>query len=72
MENAFKHADTQSENAFISIVVELSNGYFILSVSNKMSNQNPLKKDSSGIGVSSLEKRLKYLYEDRYKLQKVL
>ncbi len=35
-----------------------------------MSNQNPLKKDSSGIGVSSLEKRLKYLYEDRYKLQK--
>jgi len=70
IENAFKHADTQSENAFISIVVELSNGYFILSVSNKMSNQNPLKKDSSGIGVSSLEKRLKYLYEDRYKLQK--
>nr|WP_235831906.1 hypothetical protein [Paenimyroides viscosum] len=54
------------------MVVELSNGYFILSVSNKMSNQNPLKKDSSGIGVSSLEKRLKYLYEDRYKLQKVL
>ena len=70
IENAFKHADIQSNDSFISIVVELNNGYFTLSVSNKISAQNPLAKSSSGIGVSNLEKRLKKLYENRYKLQK--
>ena len=69
IENAFKHADIQSNDSFISIVVELNNGYFTLSVSNKMSAQTPVAKSSSGIGVSSLEKRLKKLYENRYKLQ---
>lgn len=70
IENAFKHADVQSEDAFIAIVIELNDGYFNLSVSNKIAAQNPLKKENSGIGVSSLEKRLKKLYENRYKLQK--
>lgn len=70
IENAFKHADVQSEDAFIAIVIELNNGYFNLSVSNKIAAQNPLKKENSGIGFSSLEKRLKKLYENRYKLQK--
>lgn len=70
IENAFKHADVQSVDAFIAIVIELNNGYFNLSVSNKIAAQNPLKKENSGIGVSSLEKRLKKLYENRYKLQK--
>lgn len=70
IENAFKHADIQSNDSFISIVVELNNGYFTLSVSNKISAQTPLAKSSSGIGVSNLEKRLKKLYENRYKLQK--
>lgn len=63
IENAFKHADIQSNDSFISIVVELNNGYFTLSVSNKISAQTPLAKSSSGIGVSNLEKRLKKLYE---------
>ncbi len=70
IENAFKHADTQNSDSFISIVVELNNGYFTLSVSNKISVKTPLPKESSGIGVSSLEKRLKHLYKDRYKLHK--
>ncbi len=72
IENAFKHADTQSEDAFISIVIELKDGFFNLSVSNKISQKSPLKKESSGIGVHNLEKRLKRLYEDRYKLTKTI
>jgi len=72
IENAFKHADTQSEDAFISIVIELKDGFFNLSVSNKISQKSPLKKESSGIGVNNLEKRLKRLYEDRYKLTKTI
>lgn len=70
IENAFKHADTQSDDAFIAINIELKNGYFILAVSNKMSAKMPLDKTHGGIGVSSLEKRLKHLYKERYKLQK--
>lgn len=70
IENAFKHADTQSDDAFIAINIELKNGYFILAVSNKMSAKMPLNKTHGGIGVSSLEKRLKHLYKERYKLQK--
>lgn len=70
IENAFKHADTQSDDAFIAINIELKNGYFILAVSNKMSAKKPLNKTHGGIGVSSLEKRLKHLYKERYKLQK--
>lgn len=70
IENAFKHADTQSDDAFIAINIELKNGYFILAVSNKMSAKTPLNKTHGGIGVSSLEKRLKHLYKERYKLQK--
>ncbi|HLW41517.1 MAG TPA: hypothetical protein VKY82_04035 [Flavobacterium sp.] len=31
-----------------------------------------MKKQRGGIGVNSLEKRLKHLYQDRYKLNKVV
>lgn len=70
IENAFKHADTQSEDAFISIIIELKDGCFSLFIANKIATATPLKKESSGIGISSLEKRLKMLYKERYKLQK--
>ena len=72
IENAFKHADTQSDDAFISIHIELKNGYFTLAVSNKISKKSPLKKQSRGIGMNSLEKRLKHLYQDRYKLNRMV
>ena len=72
IENAFKHADIQSEDAFISIVIELKNGFFNLAVSNKISTKSSLVKKNSGIGVNNLEKRLKHLYHDRYKLNKAV
>lgn len=72
IENAFKHADIQSQDAFISIVIELKNGFFNLAVSNKISTKSSLAKKNSGIGVNNLEKRLKHLYQDRYKLNKAV
>lgn len=72
IENAFKHADIQSEDAFISIAIRLKDGFFTLAVSNKISTKSPLKKQRGGIGVNSLEKRLKHLYQDRYKLNRVV
>jgi sensor histidine kinase YesM len=70
IENAFKHSDLQSANAFISIVFEFKNGCFLLNVSNKISKKMPLKKLRSGIGSRTLEERLQILYGNYYSLQR--
>src|SRR3954470_2059232 len=70
IENAFKHADLQSGDAFISIHIELKNSQYTINVSNKISSQKFLKKENSGIGSQSLESRLNILYKDRYKLER--
>lgn len=72
IENAFKHADLQSEDAFISIVFEFKNNAFSLSVSNKISPKLPIKKEKGGIGAETLEKRLQILYKGYYKLDKFI
>ena len=70
IENAFKHADLQTQDAFISIVYELKNGIFYLTVSNKISEKSPFKKQRSGIGSNTLEQRLRIIYQDNYTLDK--
>lgn len=68
IENAFKHADLQSPDSFISIVFELKENIFILTVSNKISGGHTLKKEKSGIGIENFKKRLEILYKGNYKL----
>lgn len=68
IENAFKHADLQSADAFISIVFELRDDHFLLTVSNKISGKPALKKERSGIGKDSLKKRLEILYKGNHSL----
>ncbi|WP_200802572.1 sensor histidine kinase [Filimonas lacunae] len=68
IENAFKHADLQSENAFIAIVFELKGPVFTLTVSNKISSKSPLKKQKGGFGKDSLQKRLSVIYQQHYEL----
>jgi LytS/YehU family sensor histidine kinase len=72
IENAFKHADLQSSDAFISIVYEFKDSKFWLTVSNKISPQGKLKKEKSGIGNDALEKRLEIIYQENYKLDKFI
>jgi len=67
IENAFKHADLQSPDAFISIIFELDSDDFKLTVTNKISTKTPLKKDKSGFGKESFRKRLVATYRDNYK-----
>ena len=62
IENAFKHADLQSQDAFISIVFEFKNDTFLLTVSNKISSRAPIQKERSGIGKSALKQRLSIIY----------
>ncbi|MDX9880724.1 MAG: histidine kinase [Prolixibacteraceae bacterium] len=70
IENAFKHADIHSPEAFISIVFEFSGNAFSLYVSNKISGKTPLNKSHSGLGTQTLEQRLRIIYKDHYKLER--
>jgi sensor histidine kinase YesM len=70
IENAFKHADLQSDDSFISIVIEFKDNCFSITVSNKISDQQALKKEKSGIGTATLEERLNIIYKDNYKLER--
>ena len=70
IENAFKHADLQSPDAFISVSVEFKDGKFSMVVSNKISKKTAFLKEHSGIGAATLEQRLKIIYKDNYKLER--
>lgn len=70
IENAFKHADLQSADAFIAIVFEFKDSTFQLHVTNKVSPRSPLQKEKSGIGSETLEQRLRIIYRDDFKLER--
>lgn len=70
IENAFKHADLQSSDAFISIVFEFKENNFCLTVSNKISARTAIRKEKAGIGSETLEQRLKIIYKDNFKLER--
>lgn len=69
IENAFKHADLQSQDAFIAVTFELKDEFFTLSVANKISATPALRKTKSGLGRQTLEKRLELIYKDCYELR---
>jgi len=70
IENAFKHADLQSSDAFISIIFEFRDNQLSLTVSNKISPKPPINKEHSGIGQESFDQRLKIIYGNNFKLER--
>jgi sensor histidine kinase YesM len=70
IENAFKHADLQSPDAFISIGIDLSQGIFELTVANKISPKSRLSKEKSGLGTVTLDDRLRIIYKDSYRIER--
>jgi LytS/YehU family sensor histidine kinase len=72
IENAFKHADLQSADAFISVTIEFKENVFSLTVANKISTKKPMKKEKSGFGLETLEQRLKIIYSDNFKLDRFI
>jgi LytS/YehU family sensor histidine kinase len=72
IENAFKHADLHSSGAFISITFEFYNNTFSLTVANKISEKAPIKKEKGGFGTEALEKRLKIIYNDHFKIDRFI
>lgn len=68
IENAFMHADLQSENAFISVLFDIRVDHFLLSVSNKIGvhqGNHPLR---GGLGNRTFASRLKSIYGPDYEL----
>lgn len=70
IENAFKHADLQSADAFISVVFEFKDNAFFMTVSNKISDKKVLKKERGGFGHTTLEHRLRIIYKNNFKLER--
>jgi hypothetical protein len=71
IENTFKHADLQSNDAFISIELELKGDHFLFIVTNKI-NKKPLLSAKSGIGKENLKRRLDMTYKSCYKLDYIV
>ncbi len=72
IENAFKHADLQDTNAFISVTFGFYNNIFSLTVANRISSKEPLKKEKSGLGTGNIENRLNIIYAGNYKLERFI
>jgi sensor histidine kinase YesM len=72
IENAFKHADLQSPDAFITVLFELKNNCFMLTVSNKISEKKAMKKERSGLGTATLEQRLNIIYKNQFQLDRLV
>ncbi|MCD6068183.1 MAG: signal transduction histidine kinase LytS [Bacteroidetes bacterium] len=66
IENAFKHADLQSPESFISVVFEFKDNKFFLTVSNKISQKPAFKKEKGGFGKENFKKRLDIIYKENY------
>lgn len=68
VENAFKHGDLDSENAFITIKIELlNNEELIYSVRNLVSSNSSNNK--GGLGKNTFEERLALLYKGNHHLE---
>jgi two-component system, LytTR family, sensor kinase len=68
IENTFKHGDLVTENAKISIGIDILNKTINLNVSNRIAESNQTKDSISGIGIPNVRRRLEILYSGRYSL----
>ena len=67
LENAFKHGvETLAENAYIHINLSEKDGFICFEIENNF-DPNEIK-ESNGIGIKNLKRRLSLLYKDKYEL----
>ncbi len=67
VENAFKYGISNQEVSPIDITLEKTVSTLVFSVQNKKFEQG--EKDSTGIGINNVKRRLQLLYPDKHKLQ---
>ena len=68
MENAFKHADTNSKDCVINISLKnIDSDTMLYCIENSLSAVNT-QKQKSGIGNKNLRRRLDLIYKERYEI----
>jgi LytS/YehU family sensor histidine kinase len=67
VENAFKHGSIVDGNLTINITIKYNAGALSCSVYNSIKDSKP--QHNNGLGLSTIERRLKLLYKDQYQLQ---
>ncbi len=72
VENSFKHGVSgETENAWVSIDLQVKEGHLTLKVDNSKSNGETKdeREYREGIGLTNVKRRLELLYEGRYELK---
>lgn len=68
LENAFKHL-SKEEDAFVDVVIQLDGQDLLFSCANsKAEATHNLEKGNGGIGLQNVQKRLDFLYPNKYDL----
>ena len=67
VENAFKHGLSYQKKSFIEIVLKTDQNYLFFRIKNSKHSNNGLK-ESGGIGLENLRKRLTLIYGNNYSL----
>lgn len=69
IDNSFKHGAARiSGDSWITVSIDVYNGYIDLRVENNKPAGRELKKEAGGIGIENAKKRLQLIYKDRYEL----
>lgn len=69
VENAFKYGVSTKENTSIVIHIKASDEKIIFSSSNKIIHQENALKDTTGIGINNVRRRLELMYPGKHDLQ---
>lgn len=70
VENAFKHGGDVNNDAYITIILELSyDGWLDFKVMNSVAPREQSKDKTSGIGLNNVRRRLELLYKDDFELE---
>ena len=69
VENAFKYGVSTKENTEITFHLNVSNRKIIFSSSNKIVKTENFNKETTGIGLSNVKRRLDLLYPSKHSLQ---
>jgi two-component system, LytTR family, sensor kinase len=71
VENAVKHGlDKVEEDGSLDVQIELKNGVLLLTVKNKINENDGVSREGVGIGIPNMVRRLDLLYSNKYSFER--